>query len=551
MTSFHHVSIVTRRLAVAAMALVLAGCAPVAPTRPAATLPVPTGTVAATPVASPSPVPPPTTPMPSSHTATRGVDWEWRDVWFEDPAGREPSLVGVIFTGAGFTAWGPNSVGGSAIVASSSTLAGWSLVGDPGQFDGIRLSAMAWAPVGIVALGTDATGATRAWRSTDGVTWKAGPGRTGIDGTVRTLVTSGGGILFAAGTAKGGCDVAVWFSYDGFAWQRSEPLRGARGTCTSEPTQVSPAISVLLEGVAGLVAYGSLPGLRNAFWTSAVRVHWTFHPEPSLVGHIAGLAATSSGYVAVGDTGRGNAAVWLSPDGATWTRVPDHATLRDATMVDVRALDDGSLVAVGSDPKNAFVVWTSPDGRTWTRGPAALSPDGSAPGRPVQPVNWVLASDGHASNNPSELLIAVAGGSRAMVSPPMTRGLRAATLTIALSGRVDLSSQTVSGTCSDPGEGAGGTDIAAHLTNLAGPNPPQVSLVITPDGRVARLSVTADNLQASVDAATAPIAPGTFAVAPGSTPDHGSATFHGLIDALSPAASAPLSGSLAWACAGS
>jgi hypothetical protein len=479
------------------------------------------------------------------------VSWEWRDAWFEDPAGREPSLTGVIFTGAGFTAWGPNSVGGSAIVASSSTLAGWSGVGAPGQFDGIRIIAMTWAPVGIVALGTDATGATRAWRSTDGVTWKAGPGRTGIDGTVRALVTSGGGILFAAGTAKSGCDVAIWFSYDGFAWKPSEPLTGARGSCTSGPTQVSPAITLLGDGAAGLVASGSVPGIGNATWTSALRVHWRFHPEASLVGHIGGLTETSSGYVAVGDTGGGNAAVWLSPDGVTWTPASDQAALHHATMTDVRSVDDGSLVAVGTDPDNAFVTWTPTDGLTWARGPAALSLSGSPLSRPGHPVTWVLASDGHASTNPSELLIAVAGGSRAMVSPPITRGLRAATLTIALSGRVDLSTQTVDATCSDHGDGAGGTDIAAQLTNLAGPNPAQVSLVITSDGRVASFSITADNLQASVDAATAPIDAGTFTVAPGSTPGHGSATFRGLIDALSPGGSEPLSGSLAWACAGS
>lgn len=543
---------VTRRLAVAAMAVVLAACAINSPTGSAGTPAAPPATVAVTsaPTASP-PASPTATPLPSPRTATRGVDWEWRDVYFEDPLGRQPSLVGVIFTGTGFTAWGPNSVGGSAIVASSNTLAGWRQVDEPGQFDGVQIIAMAWAPARIVALGADKAGSTRAWRSPDGVVWKAGPARTGIDGTVHALIASSGGIYYAAGTAKGACDVAIWFSYDGFAWQPSEPLTGARGTCTSGKTPVSPAITLLREGPAGVVAYGSVPGIGNAFWTSADRVHWTFHPQPALVGHIAGLAATRSGYVAVGDTGTGSAAVWLSPDGTTWTATPDQAVLHDATMADVRTLDDGSLVAVGSDPSYAFVAWTSTDGLIWVRGPSALYPNGGSLGRPDHPVNWVLASDGHSSSNPAELVIAGAGGSRAMVSSPITPGLRAATLTIALSGRVDLSSETVAGTCSDHGDGTGATDIVAHLANLAAPNPAQVSLVVTPDGGGTSFAISMDNLEVSVDVGIAPIDPSTFAITPGSTAERGSATFRGLADTLSRSGTTPLSGSVAWACAGS
>jgi hypothetical protein len=167
------------------------------------------------------------------------------------------------------------------------------------------------------------------------------------------------------------------------------------------------------------LVYDSVPGVGNAFWTSTDRVHWAFHPQPSMAGNITGLAATRAGYVGVGDTGTGNAAVWLSPDGVTWTAVPDQAALHGATMADVRTLDDGSLVVVGGDPNDAFVAWTSADGLAWVRGPAPLSTDGSTLGRPDHPLGWVLASDGHGSSNLSEVLIAVAGGSRAMISPPI------------------------------------------------------------------------------------------------------------------------------------
>lgn len=539
-----------RRLAVAAMALVLAACSNTAPTGSAGTPAAPPVTAAVTsaPTASP-PASPTATPLPLPRTATRGVDWEWRDVYFEDPLGQQPSLVGVIFTGAGFMAWGPNSVGGSAMVASTGDLYEWGGAGDPKQFSGVQIIGIAWAPAGIVALGTDTAGAVHAWRSADGATWKAGPPKTGIDGAVRTLVASGGGVFYAAGTARGGCDVAIWFSYDGFAWQPSDPLVGARDTCTTGQTPASPTIALLREGPAGLVGYGSVPGIGSAFWTSTDRVHWTFHPQPSLGGHIAGLAATRSGYVAVGDTGTGSAAVWLSPDGITWTAAPDQAALHDAAMADVRTLDDGSLVAVGGDPNNAFVAWTSRDGLTWVRGPAALHPNGGPLGRPNHPGNWVLASDGHSSSNPEELLIAVAGGSRAMVSPPITPGLRAATLTIALSGRVERPTETVAGTCSEATDGTGSTAVQTDLGSPAGFSFP-LYLAVTPDGRITDFRINSEGLSVGVGQGK-PIDPSTFTIAPGSTAKHGSATFRGLVDTLSAVGTTLLSGSVAWACAGS
>ena len=471
-----------------------------------------------------------------------------RDIIMEDPLGRAPSLVGVIFSGAGFTAWGPNAIGGSAIVASSADLSGWSGDDTLGQFDGMKIAAMAWAPAGIVALGTDGAGIVHAWRSVDGTTWKAGPAKTGIDGVVYALVSSGGGTYHAAGTAKGGCDVAIWSSYDGLVWQPSEALSGARGTCSTGGTNNGPKITLLRDGGAGLVAYGTVPGRGSVFWTSVDRVYWTFHPQPSLGGHVSALAATRGGYVAVGTIGTGGAAVWLSPDGVAWTRVPDQAVFRDATMTDVRTLDDGSLIAVGGDSDNGFVAWTSIDGLAWVPEPAPLSPAGVALRRPDLPVQWVLASDGHASTNPSELLIAVGGGSGAMVSPPTTHDLRAGTLTVTLSGRVELPTGTVADSCSEAEDGTGSTAIQAVLASLAAPNPADVYLVVTPDGQVTDFRINSDGLSVGVGQGTR-IDPSTFTIAPGSTTRNGGAAFRGLVDTFSPAGAKLLSGSLAWTCA--
>jgi hypothetical protein len=540
---------VVRSLACGLLAMLLAGCGTTT-VSPAACSPGPipssvTATVPASAPAGPSMSPTPA-PPPSPVAAVRGRDWEWRDVWTENPLGQSPSLTGVIFTGSGFTAWGPTA-GGSGLLTSTGNLEGWSQADTGGLFHGMRIIGLASAPAGIVALGTDKAGLVQAWVSSDGSTWKAGPARTGIDGVVHAIVSSGGGIYYAAGTAKGGCDVAIWVSHDGLTWQPSGPLEGARGTCSTGGVGDSPAITLLRDGVAGLVAYGTVPGIGSAFWTSADRVHWTFRPQPSLGGHVAGLAATGSGYIAVGTVGTGGGVVWRSQDGVTWTQAPDQASLAGVALADVLALDDGSLVAVGSDADHAFVAWTSTDGLAWNRAPEPVPSNSGPLGRPDHEISWRLASDGHASTNPTELLVAVGGGSRAMVSPPVTPGLRAGGMTITLSGLVALPGETVAGSCADSADGSGGTDVHIVLADLAHPNPAEVSVNVGRDGKVTGFSLTSDTAQVAVGSG-APFDPSLLTTAAASTPMAGQATFRDLVSSLAPAASGRLAGTVAWHC---
>lgn len=79
------------------------------------------------------------------------------------------------------------------------------------------------------------------------------------------------------------------------------------------------------------------------------------------------------GLVAVGND-ISEAAVWTSPDGVTWTRLPHEAGVFGGpgkqSMWSVTVGGPG-LVAVGSDVANAeswdAAVWTSADGVSWTR----------------------------------------------------------------------------------------------------------------------------------------------------------------------------------------
>ncbi len=141
----------------------------------------------------------------------------------------------------------------------------------------------------------------------------------------------------------------------------------------------------IVEGGPGLVAVGrdgNDGALNAAVWTSANGTDWTRVPDDDTVFGGPGsqamfsVAAGDSGLVAVGydaSGGDADAAVWTSPDGLTWTRVPhDEATFGGDADQDMLAVATGGpgYVAVGDDYSagdSAGAVWTSPDGAAWTR----------------------------------------------------------------------------------------------------------------------------------------------------------------------------------------
>ncbi len=218
-------------------------------------------------------------------------------------------------------------------------------------------------------------------------------------------VTVGGPGLVAVGrdgpVANGEGNAAVWTSPDGFTWSRvphDEDVFGGDG----EQRMVSVTV-----GGPGLVAVGfdrpAEQGEGNAVvWTSPDGFVWSRVPHDEAVfggetrQMMVGVTTGGPGLVAVGTDGysyRGDdyqfteipdelaadAAVWTSPDGFTWSRVPHDETifggLGEQRMVSVTAGGPG-LVAVGSVTgelvgRYAFdaAVWTSPDGFTWSRVP--------------------------------------------------------------------------------------------------------------------------------------------------------------------------------------
>jgi hypothetical protein len=194
-------------------------------------------------------------------------------------------------------------------------------------------------------------------------------------------VTVGGPGLVAVGIDSVDDDedgrAAVWTSVDGTDWARVPHDEAVFG---------GGRMSSVTVGGPGLVAVGSdgyfYEPLGNAVvWTSPDGVTWSRVPHDDAI-FGGGWAAMHSvtvggpGLVAVGtysvdDDEDGRAAVWTSVDGTDWSRVPhDEAVFGGGRMNSVTAGGPG-LVAVGSTDAEGgnAVVWTSVDGIEWSRIP--------------------------------------------------------------------------------------------------------------------------------------------------------------------------------------
>ena len=184
-----------------------------------------------------------------------------------------------------------------------------------------------------------------------------------------------------------GCLAAVWTSPDGEAWRRVPHDDDAFGV----PGPETKWMWSVIEAGPGLVAVGwDCAGDRcsAAVWISTDGESWRRIPHDESVfggqGNQRMVAVTPLGesLVAVGwdrpaPQEQASAAVWTSPDGEAWRRVPHDEEIfggpGDQAMWSVIDTDAG-LVAVGYDglienEEAQVAVWTSPDGTNWSRLP--------------------------------------------------------------------------------------------------------------------------------------------------------------------------------------
>jgi len=243
---------------------------------------------------------------------------------------------------------------------------------------------------GLVAVGWDESGGSidaAVWRSTDGLIWNRIPNDEAIFGgsdtqAMRSVVTAGPGLVAVGGDwSRGDQDAAVWWSVDGLTWNRVPHDETVFGGPYIQRMRAVTA------GGPGLVAVGRAGSDQDgdaAVWWSVDGLTWNRVPHDETVfggpgsQKMVSVAAAGPGLVAVGwDTldGDADAAIWWSPDGLTWNRVPHDEIvfggLDGQWMNSVLAAGPG-LLAVGQDRSGGdgdAAVWWSLDGLTWSRIP--------------------------------------------------------------------------------------------------------------------------------------------------------------------------------------
>jgi hypothetical protein len=180
----------------------------------------------------------------------------------------------------------------------------------------------------------------------------------------------------------------VWTSPDGFSWSRS--ILGEAGY--GGPASLLYGVTV---GGPGLVAVGyefSMDGEGGGvIWTSPDGFSWSRLADDEAIsdgGSLFGVVAGGPGLVAVGGDWQGGdvvPAVWTSSDGLVWSRVPhDESVFGSGGMMWSVTAGGPGLVAIGGAPPYvaaSAAVWISPDGFTWSQSQVpALSSDVSGSG---------------------------------------------------------------------------------------------------------------------------------------------------------------------------
>lgn len=224
-----------------------------------------------------------------------------------------------------------------------------------------------------------------------GLTFTQAPHIAGFDdGFINKIITGGPGLIAVGttqvcGTTDGefGCvvDGAVWVSSDGLSWELVDDPTVFTGSEDARYQGATQWISDVTSGPLGIIAVG-YDGYDGAVWVSPGGLVWSRVPSETLgaatTQSLNAVASGGPGLVAVGRVGS-DAAVWVSEDALTWTRVedPDLDTGREPTEIwTLGATANGFLGAgeIGFDEGMAGqgtgtrpIMWFSADGLDWER----------------------------------------------------------------------------------------------------------------------------------------------------------------------------------------
>jgi hypothetical protein len=251
-----------------------------------------------------------------------------------------PRLTSALALGALLLAGCGSAVAPAAPTPSSSSPASsWHRVEAlSGSAGGVVSDVIAAGP-GFVAVGSvGLRGPGAAWTSADGLSWLATPGEAALTTLPLDAVAVTGTGLVAFGAAcpgTGECLTTNEVTFDGSAWSQ---VPAFVGTYRAEPVRFA-TIGGRLVGV-GFTYVTSNPFVpAGRVWTSPTGSPWTQVPDAPVFAkaQINDVAVGAHGLVAVGSAQTGSeigtdAAVWTSPDGLAWTRLPSQPDFADAAM---------------------------------------------------------------------------------------------------------------------------------------------------------------------------------------------------------------------------
>jgi hypothetical protein len=312
---------------------------------------------------------------------------------FQDESGGVTWMSSVVDAGSVLVAVGGRDkcckYDASAIVWTSPDGITWSRAPhNETVFDGASMNSVTTGGPGLVAVGDGERGDDEhsdvvVWTSPDGITWSRVPhDNAAFDGASMVSVVAGAFGLVAVGTGWDdvavGADwdegrAAVWTSPDGITWSRVRSDETVFGKNT--------AMKSVTIGGPGLVAVGRdwSDGASAAVWTSTDAITWSRVPDDEAVFaspdqyEMDDVIAAGPGLIAVGSESQGEeceqcsfrdgangAAVWTSPDGITWSRMPHAELIFGGARMRSVAVGGPGLVAVGESKygyASDAVVW--------------------------------------------------------------------------------------------------------------------------------------------------------------------------------------------------
>jgi hypothetical protein len=351
-------------------------------------------------------------------TGTTTAQWPYLAVAVPGHTPRAISIARIA--GGTINPAGVNAVAASgsrqvAVGAAGGTLAVWSRTaggsftagtwatagGEPRPVDGVQsLTSVVHGPAGWLATGNALAGTTPypvLAASPDGRSW----GPVQVAGLTRAHLAAAQAaaddsryVIVGSATTSAGTFPVAWTSRDLRTWTRAAgPAAG--GIAARDPGQMLGVAA----GSSGFVAVGT-HGIDPAVWTSADGRHWAAHtlkiPGTGASARLTKVAVNGRDVVAFGAetwaSGQQAAFAEVSHDsGRTWVAVPFKSPGGVATVTAVTAMSGGFTAAGSYGPagNRDVAVWTSASGNTWlTQTPHGAGLGGSG----IQQINGLAAT---------------------------------------------------------------------------------------------------------------------------------------------------------------